>query len=546
MKRPFAKAATLSALAAAAVLTACGSDTGTPVTPVTPTPSALKVTGTAAVGAPMANAAIQVTCAAGSATATANANGVYTVSITDGTLPCVLTATSADLLTALHSIAAGTGTADTTSNITPLSELLVAQLSGTDPKTFVDGFTATTAISAADVTTAQTSLLLTLTAAGIDTTNVSDIVGGALSAGSGTGYDGVLDHLGSAISAAGTTLAELTTAVSTTSASGGDTSSATLGTVLAPAASDCAGLKSGTLRVLDFAGGENFLIQIDAVALTAKSADGTYSLTRNATCDYTINDGSATRALVSRSGLVVLLTGTGADGAAGLAIPEQKLDVAALAGQYTRVQYGPEFDSSVGDFGDTEFSASGQNGVSNNCPQGHGHCVVDSSSKGALVANAEGGFDYMEGGVSQDRVFAFRNSTGRNLLVAQAPDGTVTLLAAKETAALPEVGRVSAYWQFQINNSGLGAVTEDSNTVTAVDTSAGKVTRQFASDSHTDTLSYNAPFTGMRYREANGCASSTGGAYTCSGNVQMVYGGVVVSVSSAPTKRFMSVSVIKQ
>jgi hypothetical protein len=268
-------------------------------------------------------------------------------------------------------------------------------------------------------------------------------------------------------------------------------------------------------------------------------------MTKNAACDYTLDDGSATRALVARSGLVVLVTNTGGDVATGLGIPEQKLDVAAMAGHYDRVQYGSSFDAETGDFGDTEFTADGQNGVSVNCPLGVDKCAEDSQSKGKLVANADGGFDYMENGVSQNRLYGFRSSSGRNLMIAQAPDGTVTVLAAKEVVALPAVGKVSRFWQLTLNGAGLSAVTEESNTVTAVDAAGGKVTRQFASDSHFDTLSFDTPFVGTRYRATNTCASGTGGAVNCNGAVQLPFGGVVMAVGSVSTKRFLSISVDK-
>ena len=510
-----------------------------------PAGTTLKVGGTAAVGAPMAQAAIAIACASGTATATADANGVYTVSITDGTLPCVITATSSDGQTELHSVAPGTGHADTTANVTPLSELLVAKLAGGDPKAFVSAFTGTTTISTADVGAAQAALLTTLAAAGLDTTGVTDIVAGTISAGSGSGYDGVLDKLKTAMDGAGTTLANLTAAVSTTSGAGSDTSNSTVTTVLAPAASDCPGLKTGPLRVLDFDTQENQLIQFDVAAMTASAGGATYTLTKNAACDYTIADGSATRVLVARSGLAVLLTGSGPSGVAGVAIPEQKLDVAALAGTYDRVQYGSTFDAEGGDFGTTVFAADGQNGLSVNCPLGYGHCVDDTASKGKLVANAAGGFDYMEGGASLSRVFAFRTAAGRNLLIAQAPDGTVVVLAAQEALALPAVGRVASFWQFTANASGIGAVTEDTNTVTAVDAATATVTRQFPSDGHFDTLAFNAPFAGTRYRATNGCTSSTGGAFACNGVVQLAFGGMVMSVSAVPTRHFMTVSIDK-
>ncbi|MCE4536757.1 Ig-like domain-containing protein [Pelomonas sp. P7] len=534
-------------LALPAALAACGggSSDSAPA-PSTPVSTTLTLKGTAATGAAMANAAVKVSCATGTATATAGANGSFTVSITNGALPCVLTATSSDGATELHSVAAGTGQAETTANITPLSELLVARLAGTDPKSFVASFTATTPISTADVTTAQTALLQTLTAAGVDTTTVGDIVGGALTAGSGTGYDGVLDKLKATVTSAGTTLADLTAAVASTSKLGSATGTSTIGTVLAPAVPDCSGMKSGTLRVVDFSNGSSSLVQVDAVALTATLGGTKYTLTKTAACGYKLNDAAATRVLVSRSGIAVLLQGSGLSGNVLVAVPEQKLDVAAVAGSYDRVQYNQAaFDATVGEFGDTEFAADGQNGVSMNCPQGYGACVKDTQSKGKLVANANGGFDYVENGVSQARVFGFRNASGRMLLIGAEADGTFIALASKDKLALPAVDKATAYWQFTVNTAGLSAITEDSNTVTAVDTAANTATRKFASDSHTDTVSFNTPFDGTRYRAASGCKSSTGGAFNCNGVVQLPFGGFVMTVSSVPTKHFLTVSIDK-
>ena len=545
MKRSIAKFANLSCLAAAAVLTGCGGG-GDDFSASVPTagPASLKISGTAAIGAALANATVHVTCSAGAATATSDANGVFTVSIDSGALPCVLTAISSDNATELHSVASGTGSADTTVNITPLSELLVAKLAGVDPKAFVSGFGSTTVISDANVTAAQTALLETLAAAGIDTTNVGNIVGGAITAGSGNGYDGVLDKLKTAMESAGVTLADLTTTASTNSTAGGDTGASIIKTVLAPAASDCAGLKSGTLRVLDFSTGENGLVTVDAAKLTATSDGVTYTMTKNAACDYTLNDDITTRVLVAPSGLAVLLSGTGATGVAGIAMPEQKLDVAALAGSYDRVQYGAG-DPEAGDFGTTIFAADGQNGLSVNCPLGVGHCAEDALPKGKLVANAEGGFDYVENGASEARVFAFRNPSGRNFMIARAADGTMVMLAAKDNLALPAVGRTSSFWQFTVNNGGLSGVTSDTNTTTAVDTATGTVTRQFASDSHVDTVAFNAPFAGTRYRATNACATAAGADLVCNGFVQMTFGGLVMSVSSVPAKHFITVSIDK-
>ena len=391
--------------------------------------------------------------------------------------------------------------------------------------------------------TAQAALLQTLRTAGIDSSAVTDILSGTLNAGSHAGYDAVLDTLQTTMTAAGTTLAEVTSAIATTNGTGASTSASTVSTVLARASSDCASLKTGAMRVLDFSDGSNAIIQVDAAAMTATLAGSTYTLSRNASCDYTLNDTVATHVLVASSGVAVLLQGSGTSGVAAVAIPEQTLDVAALAGTYDRVQYGT-FDSQVGDFGTTVFAADGQNGLSVNCPLGVGNCVEDTQSKGKFVANAAGGFDYMENGASQARAFAFRNAAGRTVIVAYT-GADVVVLAQQAALSLPSVGAASSYWQFTVNGNGLSTVSSDSSTVTAVDSASGSVTRQFASDSHFDTLGFNAPFEGTRYRAANACTTSTGGAFSCSGVVQLPLGGIVLAVSSVPTKHFRTVSIVK-
>jgi hypothetical protein len=57
----------------------------------------------------------------------------------------------------------------------------------------------------------------TLAAAGLDTTAVGDPLTGTLAAGSGSGYDGVLDTLGSTLASSGATLATLTATVAANS-----------------------------------------------------------------------------------------------------------------------------------------------------------------------------------------------------------------------------------------------------------------------------------------------------------------------------------------
>jgi hypothetical protein len=105
-----------SMVVAASALVACGgSDSGS-------SPGAT-VSGTAAVGAALANASITLTCKNGKGSATANANGAYSATFPfDG--PCSVTATNGAIT--INSVAAGGGTY----NVTPLTQLLLSYLAG--------------------------------------------------------------------------------------------------------------------------------------------------------------------------------------------------------------------------------------------------------------------------------------------------------------------------------------------------------------------------------------------------------------------------------
>ncbi|WP_168787593.1 carboxypeptidase regulatory-like domain-containing protein [Paraburkholderia aromaticivorans] len=102
---------------ATSALVACGGGSSNGSSP------GATISGTAAVGAAMANASVVLTCKNGAGSATANASGAYSATFQfDG--PCAITASSG--ATALHSFAAGAGTY----NVTPLTELLLSYLAG--------------------------------------------------------------------------------------------------------------------------------------------------------------------------------------------------------------------------------------------------------------------------------------------------------------------------------------------------------------------------------------------------------------------------------
>lgn len=135
----------------AAALAACGGGGGggsAPPAAESPAPSVTTATGVAAVGAPISGGAVELKCASGATTsATTDTEGVWSASLKTTDYPCVARVTvtqtnhyssivgsapPATTTITLHSVVAAPGT----TNITPLTDLIVGILSGQDPATW--------------------------------------------------------------------------------------------------------------------------------------------------------------------------------------------------------------------------------------------------------------------------------------------------------------------------------------------------------------------------------------------------------------------------
>lgn len=113
----FKKLGQLALYAAAVTLVACGGGGGSPV---------LTLTGVAATGLAIDGGSVAVQCASGTGNATTLANGSYTVTITNGEGPCLVTVTKGDVV--LQSISPKTSTGTAVANVTPLSNAIVTAL----------------------------------------------------------------------------------------------------------------------------------------------------------------------------------------------------------------------------------------------------------------------------------------------------------------------------------------------------------------------------------------------------------------------------------
>jgi len=165
-----------------AALAACGGGGGS-ATPATPTSTTLTVTGTAATGLAIPGATVTGKCKVGTGTATTRADGSYTLTVTDGQLPCVLQITNPVDGIKLHTLVTGTGST-ARANITPLTEMVTARVMRAEPNVFFATFDVAVAIQKITplaVQSAQTDIGLVLTGT-VDTTALGDFISAPLQA----------------------------------------------------------------------------------------------------------------------------------------------------------------------------------------------------------------------------------------------------------------------------------------------------------------------------------------------------------------------------
>ena len=543
---------------AVAVLTACGEGPPEPAAPVTP--SSVTIGGTAAKGLALAGATVSVKCATGTGTATTAANGSYSLTITGAALPCALRVVGTEGST-FHSLLSGAAsTGSFTANLTPLTDLLVARAAGAVPATFYAGFVAASAPSASAVTQALADLR-TMVAGVVDLTAVnpiSDALVAANGSNAGNALDQKIDQLMAALTKAQTTVAELSAAIASN-----PTATDPIKTVLQPAATACAWLRSGKYRMINPNETDPLLkgnvLDLNAATLSAKNPDNSIAtLTSDGGCQFTHSEPGATnKVMVSSAGVLVVhsqsTTNVNTRGMA-IGLPEQTLPVSEFAGTWNIAGWDPASGIStpgyVAQTQEVVINSTGQVTSSTECV-GLAPCSAPSTPALRFVANtSSGGFDMIEGGANNGRVYLFKSVAGKAVFVIVANDRQLVIGSPKEAlGALPAVGSVSNFREFLSNGSGsIGALAENTLTVTAVDTVANSYTRRRTADGRVDTLGVNKPRNGLRYRAANSCTVN-GVASNCAEVVQLPLQGMGItlslSVGNSPTSAFLNVAVIK-
>lgn len=152
----------LAAIAASA-LAACGGGGSDGISEV----SNLSVSGIAARGAALEGASVQVQCKTGTGngtTASGATAGSYTVTVTNGSGPCLVTVTSGTIV--LRSLATSfDANGNAIANVTPLSEAIIEALYATKGATSNINFLTTAAPTASDITAATNATIAAINSA---------------------------------------------------------------------------------------------------------------------------------------------------------------------------------------------------------------------------------------------------------------------------------------------------------------------------------------------------------------------------------------------
>jgi len=557
----------VAAASAAAIITACGGGGGGAA------PS-LTLSGTAATGAALANASVTVKCATGNGTATTGETGAYSLNIAGAALPCIIqvagTAGGVDLV--LHSVADeganGAGGTTAVANVTPLTEMVVAQMTGGLPVDLFESFTAST-ITPEKVEAAMSTILTALKdATGIDLTAIdpfkAELIAATSSTPTGNEYDQLLDSLAEKVPPASLSQLVGQIAVAANTSSGTPPVSLQEAMVAANAGTleNCPYALSGKYRTVRLYGATRlWTINFSDKTVTPESGSAV-SLTPNSSrpCTFAFNDGSDQyEVAIGKSGAGIFKRTASNGSTPGYIFPVQSTSLSSLGGSWAYLQSG--YLTSEAKFahlaGSLSVDANGSAAICDyrSLPSSTA-CTPDDVAR-TLSARADGGVDLKEGTETVVTFYGYRAQNGAMAVfgttdpTANAPDRDWTTIVAAKLApsSLPPTG---AYTNYEFNYARangahtIDSVTQESYNVTAVDAATDSYSRQRVRDGRTDTIRVNYPLSGMRYRAPSSWTDSNNVTRPVSEYIGAELGGLGIATAVNPPNGpqfFYSVSV---
>lgn len=340
-------------LSVVATLVACGGGGGGGGGSPSPSSTSISLSGVTATGAAIQSGTVSVKCASGAGTTTTNADGTYSMTVDNGTMPCILKASDPITKTEYYSIAESGATK---ANITPLTHLIAANTLGDSPSTAFDNFDSSrqTKISSTNIATAL-SIIQSATAAlgsDADMTGIDLLKGSftpAIGSTSGDTTDQKIDALMTALAAANKKIGDLESQLKSASSTS-EASTNLLSTVgnAKNKLANCPYARSSTVWVMDLFGTSPIQYSVDfqAMTLTRVSDNQSYSIAAKTDsnsnpvkCAFTSTvNGSAVEYRVAQGGNIVWVDGADF----GLAAPAQtnwNLTDAQAVGTYPTMVY---------------------------------------------------------------------------------------------------------------------------------------------------------------------------------------------------------------
>ncbi|HVL74492.1 MAG TPA: hypothetical protein VM406_00635 [Noviherbaspirillum sp.] len=572
--------------AIAVLLAGCGGGDTAVGDAVAPT---LTLSGTAATGLALADSPVAAKCASGSAETTTAADGGYQLTIPAGALPCVLQVSgSADgVAVVLHSVAdAGSsdGAATTAvANITPLTEMVLAQMAGTMPSELFDNFDAAAAqqITPQAVSSASQQVVTALKdATGIDLGSIdpfkAPLVAATPSAPTaGNQYDQLLDALKLKVSTEALPL--VVNQIAAAAAAGTEASAPTLADVMTGvergSLDGCPVAISGRYRMIDY-WGRSLVRELDFKNNKFNRGDGQLFLdiVPHATqaCEFRASgqvDGDTIEYDVvfgpAGAGAYVSRNVTQGRSTIGYIFPVQKHALSTVVGTWSFMQSGFMPGDGVQHYlGQISFAANGAVSFCDYVPASDWACVAEPDVNETITEGPDHGFRINDGGEPAP-MYAYRAPNGSVTLFGSTNPSGANTQSTEQTSfiaykpapvVLPQVGTVTKYWdivqlRLPIGGGAFQNTTDfqrDANTVTAVDTVARTFSRQRASDGRPDTLLADKPVEGMRRRVAT-TWDDNGTTRTISGMVSISLPGLgmALGVSDGSGTHFLSVSPVR-
>jgi len=518
--------------------------------PAAPASPVLQLSGVAATGFALAGGTIEVKCASGAGGTTAGADGAYSLRIESAALPCVIRASgqTGDVPVVLHSVTeAGSvsGTTELVANVTPLTEMIVAQLAAAAPASVFEsiGSGPTPTLSREAIAAARTQVVDALrSATGIDLGTIDPFTSPLQAAtpaapDAGNGHDRLLDALRERVPLQALPLVvnQIASAAVATSTAPADTPppitlNEVMGGVAGGSLTNCPVAISGRYRFLETYG------RTYALNLDFRAGKGTFANASTPTLDITADATEPCRFRVAGTGVPsgnaleydVVIGPGGAGGfrvrnvtlggqTIGYVFPVQSHPVSALQTNWTFVQSGA-YPGSGFEFTSGRLTVDGDRRVRAcdfvpDADTGRYTCAGDDDWS-TFEQRPDGGFGIAEPD-DPSRIFLYRAPSGHTTLFATLnPTGAngpgveqATIIAWRASALpLPAAGSASRYWDLS-RSRGPGATsdtvngpTADSITVTTSDAATATITRTRDSDGRVDTQVMNLPGDGMRLR----------------------------------------------